>query len=280
MGSPTSSPVSSGNLPGFLMGDTAMKQQTTFSPTKKTLSFATSPTGHQITSPELNMSNMTSPMAGGPGPSRLFKYPNMHDTSATAPPTISLFDSLREERNQTPSKVPAGQSVVDGTLNASGMNASRVMSPMQNTSVFDSTMQRSRIPYNNFWVTVFGFPATSISTILSHFSQCGTIVDKSFPPQNGNWIHLRFSSRMECDKAINYNGKVIANSLMIGVLPCTDTSVTNEEVLENREPAKLRSLSRVTYETSQSPTAVEPNVFAPKLNTGIVSKAMDMFFGW
>lgn len=96
----------------------------------------------------------------------------------------------------------------------------------------------------------------------------------------GNWIHLRFSSRMECDKALNYNGKVIANSLMIGVLPCTDTSVTNEEAMENPNVSKLRSLSRVTYETTQTPTTVEPNVFAPKLNTGIVSKAMDIIFGW
>lgn len=85
--------------------------------------------------------------------------------------------------------------------------------------------------YTEFWVTVFGFPSSAASTVLQHFSQCGTIVDKVFPSQNGNWVHLKFSSRLECDKALNYNEKILANNIMIGVTQCKDKSIIDKENL-------------------------------------------------
>jgi nuclear pore complex protein Nup53 len=87
----------------------------------------------------------------------------------------------------------------------------------------------------DFWITVFGFPQTAVSLILSHFSQCGTIIDKILPTQNGNWIHLKFTSRLECDKALNYNCKIICNNLMIGVIHCNDESVVDKENNDGRE---------------------------------------------
>lgn len=301
----------SGLLPGFLLGDQPNPRSSAFSPPKKT--FANSPTTstmhqyHMYASPTQETNPLSRSPFGSVTPvgsqqqqqqSKLFKYhPTSHDASINAPPTIGLFDSLREERSQTPIKgIPSGitaggnlitqqyQAASDSYINNSGFNYSRVMSPIQNMSQneMDPITNRIKSSYNNFWVTVFGFPPSSVSLILSHFSQCGTIVDKAFSSQNGNWIHLRFSSRIECDKALNYNGKIVANSLMIGVIPCTDPNIMNDEAgKEDREPrTKIRSLSRVAFETTENPMNVEPNAFAPKLNTGIVSKAMDLFFGW
>ncbi|XP_063708290.1 nucleoporin Nup35 [Culicoides brevitarsis] len=316
LGSPTTqhqhSPANqSGVLPGFLLGEPSHQQRTnTFSPTKKTLSFVTSPQSgihHNMyasppSSSHQDSMNPRSPFnQSGMGQqqqlqqTKLFKYhPTSHDNSINAPPAVDLFDSLRDERSSPPKaqgmnvtspfhqsqqhtlqQSQFGESYMDN----SGFNVSRVMSPIQNASMHEN---RSKAPFNSFWVTVFGFPPSSVATILSHFAQCGTIVDKMFSPQNGNWIHLRFSSRIECDKALNYNGKIIANGLMIGVVQCTDQSIINEDVLrEDRENiTKMRPLSRVTYDTTQSPTKVDPQVFAPKMNNGIVSKALDMFFGW
>jgi nuclear pore complex protein Nup53 len=82
---------------------------------------------------------------------------------------------------------------------------------------------------SDYWITVFGFPQNAVSIILSHFSQCGTIIDKVFSTQNGNWVHLRYTSRLECDKALNYNGKIIGQSLMIGVQYCTDSQIVGKE---------------------------------------------------
>lgn len=298
----------SGVLPGFLLGEPSHQRTNTFSPTKKTLSFVSSPQQsgfhHNIygspTQESMNRSSFNQTgMAGGhmqqQQQPKLFNYhPTSHDNSIYAPPTVGLFDSLREERNQiTPMKqglgnvtspfqqLPLGASN-ESYMNASGFNVSRVMSPIHNLSSNETLSRSNKPPFNSFWVTVFGFPPSSVATILSHFAQCGTIVDKIFSPQNGNWMHLRFSSLIECDKALNFNGKILANSLMIGVVQCTDQSIINEDLAgEDRENVtKMRPLSRVTYETTQSTTNVEPNVFAPKMNNGIVSKAMDLFFGW
>lgn len=278
----------------------AHQRTNTFSPTKKSLSFVTSPhqsgIHHNIyASPTYQDTNRSPFSQSGTGMNqqqqKLFKYhPTSHDNSISAPPTVGLFDSLREERNQTTTPMKQVTSPFqqfpatnDSYVNTSGFNVSRVMSPIQNISSLNETRNAlNKPPFNSFWITVFGFPPSSIATILSHFAQCGTIVDKIFSPQNGNWIHLRFSSRIECDKALNFNGKIIANSLMIGVVPCTDQTIITEDVVrEDRENVtKMRPLSRVIVSTSQTPTTVEPNVFAPKLNNGIVSKAMDLFFGW
>lgn len=82
------------------------------------------------------------------------------------------------------------------------------------------------------WITVYGFSPAAVSMILSHFAQCGTILEKVFPPQSGNWVHLRFASSLECEKALNYHERILANSLMIGVTYCKDPSIVDKENLE------------------------------------------------
>ena len=49
---------------------------------------------------------------------------------------------------------------------------------------------------SNNWVTVFGFPPSAASYILSQFSQCGNILQHHVPP-NGNWMHLKFQTKYE-----------------------------------------------------------------------------------
>lgn len=71
--------------------------------------------------------------------------------------------------------------------------------------------------------------------ILSHFAQCGTILDKVFPPQSGNWVHLRFASSLECDKALNYHERILANSIMIGVTYCKDPTIIDKENLDRNK---------------------------------------------
>lgn len=154
---------------------------------------------------------------------------------------------------------------------------------------------------SDFWVTVFGFPQSATPMILAHFSQCGTIVDKVFPLQNaGNWIHIKFTSRLECDKALNYNEKILNNCLMVGVTRCKDASILEREKddVENSSfvgnistivntstnvtprPMAIRPFANVAYKTAQSPIDVTPNPATPTRSSGIVDKAMDFFFGW
>lgn len=130
-------------------------------------------------------------------------------------------------------------SINDSYLNQSDFNASRITSPIRtnhhdyrnlNQSLANDCLSPPR--YASFWITAFGFPQSATSSILAHFSQCGTIVDKVFPPHNGNWVHIKFASRLECDKAINYNERIIGNNLMIGVVYCKDPAIVDKENLE------------------------------------------------
>lgn len=153
------------------------------------------------------------------------------------------------------------------------------------------------------WVTVFGFPQSATSMILSHFSQCGTIVNKMHPQNSGNWMHLRFTSRLECDRALNYNEKVLNNFFMVGVTRCKDQAVLELEQGEDLEnssyvgnhqntprnnvnasgvmnSSSIRPLAHIAYKTVQSPTDVVASPTAPTKSTGILDRAMDFFLGW
>ncbi|XP_073832539.1 nucleoporin 35 [Musca autumnalis] len=245
-----------------------------------------------------------------------------HNSSISGPPTQGLFDSLRNERNQiqTPTRTLQTQSQLGtpamGHLNAStaasayGLNQSiqsqyndsynnnsfnlsraGVMSPLlpgtpgNLTGINASQMACPQPPrYTEFWITVFGFPSSATAVILQHFAQCGTIVDKVFPSQNGNWVHLKYSSRLECDKALNYNEKILANNIMIGVTQCKDKTIIDKENLceTNTQPTvqKVRPLAQTAYKSVQNDTSVVANSNAPQKSSGIMNKAMDLFFGW
>lgn len=227
-------------------------------------------------------------------------YQAQNPNASSGPPTTGLFDYLKSDKSfQTPAKsfqqsqnfsnVNQQQSF----LNSSGFNQSHVLSPISSlptANEFNSSYQQhqnstfqatapNNVGLNNFWVTVFGFPQSAFTAILSHFSQCGSILEKVC--SSGNWIHLRFSSRLECDKALLHNGKIICNNLMIGVTRCTDESVTeNGNYQRDVSVNRIRSLTQAAYKTAQEPTEVILSPNAPKRSTGIVNKTLDMFFGW
>ncbi|XP_055615375.1 nucleoporin Nup35 [Toxorhynchites rutilus septentrionalis] len=320
LGSPSGSPLpsTSGYLPSFLMGDTpATPRANTLSPTKgrSSLAFTQSPTGGVHTPIASDYGNRT---AGLPQTFSLAANLNQsginHNTSVSGPPTQGLFDSFRNEKQsfQTPTKntqnqhqnlagpgpsAPTSPGYSDSYLNKSGFNISKVMSPIpivrdqdftRNAS-FVSPLSQSYVNLsqahmcNDYWITVYGFPQTASSMVLSHFSQCGSIIDKSFATQNGNWVHLRFTSRLECDKALNYNGKIIGQNLMIGVQYCNDPAIIGKENSDERKEyslSRVRSLTHIAYKNAQHPTVVVPSPMAPKRSSGIVDKAMDLFFGW
>ncbi|XP_055525680.1 nucleoporin Nup35 [Wyeomyia smithii] len=321
LGSPSASPLTStsGYLPSFLMGETPATPRTnTLSPTKgrSSLAFAQTSTSLGTQSPDyMNRAGLPSKF-GGFGGSNLNQSGMNHNSSVSGPPTQGLFDSFRNEKQlfQTPTKsflaqqqqnAPGSalspqafnQSGGDPYLNQSGFNVSRVMSPIpvareqdfiRNNSII-SPLSQSHLnlsqtqSVNDYWITVFGFPQSASSMILSHFSQCGAIIDKVFATQNGNWVHLRFTSRLECEKALNYNGKNIGQNLMVGVQYCNDPAIIGKEHTEERKDyslSRVRSLTHIAYKNAQHPTNVVPSPTAPKRSSGIVNKAMDLFFGW
>uniref|UniRef100_A0A1B0C4G3 Nucleoporin NUP35 n=1 Tax=Glossina palpalis gambiensis TaxID=67801 RepID=A0A1B0C4G3_9MUSC len=131
------------------------------------------------------------------------------------------------------------------------------------------------------WVTVYGFPATAVSLILHHFAQCGTIVDNVLPSSYSNWIHLKYSSQLECEKALAYNGIIFANNLMIGVTECKNENVVGKENLyENTtESMKMQSLAEAC-KNAQCENPAFTNVGTANRDSRLLNKALDLFFGW
>uniref|UniRef100_A0A1A9UZX3 Nucleoporin NUP35 n=1 Tax=Glossina austeni TaxID=7395 RepID=A0A1A9UZX3_GLOAU len=130
------------------------------------------------------------------------------------------------------------------------------------------------------WVTVYGFPAAAFSLILHHFAQCGTIVDNMLPSSYSNWVHLKYSSQLECEKALAYNGKILANNIMIGVTECkNEDAVGKENMYDNViESTKVPS-SGETCKNAQSDNPAFTNVGVASRDSGLLNKALDLFFG-
>lgn len=273
--------------------------------------------GSPTSSPDFNRSNQPKFLTGPRSPQSVNNSINQHQQQQVyqnipGPPTTGLFDYLKNDKSfQTPTKSfhphQQNQSYHQNASNQqqsfhnqSGFNQSRIMSPISNlpssgdydhsrhlqqSVSFNTTIptaSQSGYSHYNFWITVFGFPESAVSSVLAHFSQCGSILAKVYSA--GNWIHLKFSSRLECDKALLYNGKIIYNNLMIGVLRCTDDSVIDKENNGNQRNmnniSRVRSLTQAAYKSAQEPTEVVLSPNAPKRTTGIINKTLDMFFGW
>merc|ERR1712179_672727 len=140
------------------------------------------------------------------------------------------------------------------------------------------------------WVTVWGFPPSSVSFILSELSMCGTVLQHVMPP-NSNWMHVRFQTRMQANKAVAKNGCVLGGSIMVGICSCKDETVLDNlntsTVLDNSilsssvanlstglgTPRTIRPLAQA-YKEAQGENKVVPGTNTPSKNNGLVSKAM------
>merc|ERR1719186_45373 len=194
-----------------------------------------------------------------------------------------------------------------------------------------TSLTKEEIPYSpssweplenslDSWVTVFGFPPSASSYVVSEFSIFGTILQTSIPP-SANWMHLKFQTRLQAAKAIAKNGAILGSSIMVGVAPVTDPSVLDNlnttvgSPIENngvdlsvgnvnntpRTPRSNvnntpgtprsnvnsslgtpRSIRPLTqaYKDAQGEYKVLPNTNTPNKESGLVSKAIGAVFGW
>ncbi|GAB1286489.1 Nucleoporin NUP35 [Apodemus speciosus] len=156
------------------------------------------------------------------------------------------------------------------------------------------------------WVTVFGnwgqFPQASASYILLQFAQYGNIL-KHVMSNTGNWMHIRYQSKLQARKALSKDGRIFGESIMIGVKPCIDKNVmenSDRGVLSSPSlaftppirtlgtPAQPGSTPRVStmrplataYKASTSDYQVISDRQTPKKDESLVSRAMEYMFGW
>ncbi|XP_068154768.1 nucleoporin Nup35 [Drosophila tropicalis] len=244
----------------------------------------------------------------------------------TGPPTQGLFDSIRDasagstphrnhlmglqsqQLNQTSSQhnfslnqsyqndsfAPNAPNAINASMRALCSPLGANMSSIPTGSGGTPSIMQFKPQSADFWVTIYGYSPGASSMILQHFTVCGTIAEVQHAPQNGNWMHVRFSSRIESDKALNYNQKVIGGNVMVGVTRCTDKAILDKENCNANalnanlsEPSdtlsspKVRPFAQQSYQMAKSSNTVSPtNKNAPQKSSGLVNKAMDMIFGW
>ncbi|XP_036624224.1 nucleoporin NUP35-like [Trichosurus vulpecula] len=141
------------------------------------------------------------------------------------------LDVLADQATQTMEAVTQNWLVLDyllaeeGGVSNIGQPRKTTLSPAQLDPFYtqgDSLTSEDHL--DDTWVTVFGFPQASASYILLQFAQYGNIL-KHVMSNTGNWMHIRYQSKLQARKALSKDGRIFGESIMIGVKPCIDKSV-------------------------------------------------------
>lgn len=100
---------------------------------------------------------------------------------------------------------------------------------------------------NDRWVTVFGFPQNYTSIVTKYFGDCGEIIKQKHAENQGNWIHLLFRTKLDAERALGKNGKIIDSKLniMIGVIKTS--KIMNINKLDKMETIKQPEIERYVY---------------------------------
>ncbi|XP_010141016.1 PREDICTED: nucleoporin NUP53 isoform X2 [Buceros rhinoceros silvestris] len=309
LGSPTSPKPGAGAqfLPGFLMGD---------------LPAPVTPQPRALSGPSAGVVEMRSPLLTGGSPPQ--PVVPTHKDKGGAPPVRSIYDELSSPglgsmplTSRRPTSFSLTQSPLAGAMPSTPGTGRCVFSPASIGQPRKTTLSPAQLdPFytqgdsltsedqlDDTWVTVFGFPQASASYILLQFAQYGNIL-KHVMSNTGNWMHIRYQSKLQARKALSKDGRIFGESIMIGVKPCIDKSV-----MENfeRSPTSLTSsvftpptksigspvqpannstrLSTMrplatAYKASTSDYQVVSDRQTPRKDESIVSKAMEYVFGW
>ncbi|XP_064020053.1 nucleoporin NUP35 isoform X1 [Pogoniulus pusillus] len=308
LGSPTSPKPGAGAqfLPGFLMGD---------------LPAPMTPQPRAMSGPSASAMEMRSSLlAGGSPPQPVVPT---HKDKGGAPPVRSIYDELSSPGLGSPltSRRPASfsltQSPLVGTLPSTPGAASGVFSPASIGQPRKTPLSPAQLdPFytqgdsltsedqlDDTWVTVFGFPQASASYILLQFAQYGNIL-KHVMSNTGNWMHIRYQSKLQARKALSKDGRVFGDSIMIGVKPCIEKSVMEGSdrsstpsaptvftpppkslgtpVLAGNSTPRISTMRPLAtaYKASTSDYQVVSDRQTPRKDESLVSKAMDYVFGW
>uniref|UniRef100_T1J9E2 Nucleoporin NUP53 n=1 Tax=Strigamia maritima TaxID=126957 RepID=T1J9E2_STRMM len=223
---------------------------------------------------------------GGPPIQGLFEYstPTSARTSlvggSVSPPQFKNNSSFYVSTTTTPAKVDT----MVGHEHP-GKSFSYAQSPAQIDPFYtQGQCLTSNDQLDETWVTIFGFPPAASSYILQQFYHYGTIVEHRLPP-SGNWMHVRYQTKLQAKIALSKNGKVFGN-YMVGVKPCIDKSIIVQYV--SKMPTKEMespNASRILQNGNQSPFAsadfsvINPG-HMPQKRVGIFSKAKELLFNW
>ncbi|KAI1237001.1 hypothetical protein IHE44_0014251 [Lamprotornis superbus] len=281
LGSPTSPKQGTGAqfLPGFLMGD---------------LPAPVTPQPRALYGPSVGVMETRSPLlAGGSPPQPVVPS---HKDKGGAPPVRSIYDELSSPGlGSTPlssrraASFTLTQSPSVGILPSTPGAASSVFSPASIGQPKKTTLSPAQLD-----------PFYTQGDSLTSEDQ----LDDTWMSNTGNWMHIRYQSKLQARKALSKDGRIFGESIMIGVKPCIDKSL-----MDNFERSSASSMSSIftpptksvgtpvqpannttristmrplatAYKASTSDYQVVSDRQTPRKDESIVSKAMEYVFGW
>ncbi|KAH7491889.1 hypothetical protein KRP22_002629 [Phytophthora ramorum] len=194
---------------------------------------------------------------------------NAQDEDVPPPPTMSLLD---------PVGFAAGSHRLDDDEAA---EATRRRAAASRTSYYPNVHSDEWGQDRQYWVTVFGFPSSARSFILHQFQSVGEVVNYS-SSSGGNWLHLRYHTRLQAEKALSYDGRTLANNIMVGVKKCSpsdrDANALDETPVSSYFGAQARqSLGSRNLEVDPTDADI---MLPPRRRQDICSRLLSYLFNW
>lgn len=264
LGSPVSSPKLNSStqnyLPPYLFGETPTSPANTslcYTPKAHNtshVSYSSTPISHlqekkNLFQPSLSSSLISSPntgKSGGPpiqgllystSPTKNFDVLQLNNTSRTQEIGVSERSNLTANV-LTPSKTFS-------------INNTSLMSPAQIDPFYtQGEALKAGEQLDDSWVTIFGFPSASTSYILQQFSQYGNIVEHKVASA-GNWMHVKYQSKLQAKKALSKNGKIFGGTIMIGIKPCVEMTLM-DTCKENTFQESGTEVSNINFDGESS----------------------------
>jgi hypothetical protein len=158
------------------------------------------------------------------GPNHTSHLPPSQQYMRTHPPSSSSSTQQHQHHQQQQSRRTGGgggggrNRTTSGTGRGGGGGGGGVGSGIE--------MMAGPLPQSRDlrWITVFGFPRSRTIEILHTFRQYGEFLHTQ-QSTTGNWIHICYSTKLQAEKALSKNGKIINGvdgDLMIGVVSCSE----------------------------------------------------------
>ncbi|RLN61161.1 hypothetical protein BBJ29_002860 [Phytophthora kernoviae] len=191
------------------------------------------------------------------------------DEDVPPPPTMSLLDNSGYAAGSHATDVEA-----EAAVRRSAAAASRA-------SYYPNIHSDKWGQDKQYWVTVFGFPSSTRSFILHQFQSVGEVVNY-LSSSGGNWLHLRYHTRLQAEKALSYDGRTLANNIMIGVKKCYPSDRGANAVEETPVSSYFGAQSRQSLgsrDLEVDPTDADI-MLPPRRQQDVCSRLLSYVFKW
>ncbi|KAG2485223.1 hypothetical protein HYH03_016009 [Edaphochlamys debaryana] len=195
-------------------------------------------------------------------------------TPAPPPPIMRLAEDvvMDEPGSAARGATPPGRQ----TPQQAGLGAGPA--PPQQSLQQSLGFEQQQPPYEDVWVTIFGFGQADVPLVLSEFHRCGDIISWGFGEPASNFIHVRFQNKHGAQRALIRNGELLTPSLIVGVKP-----------LDPRHRARVAALAEGAEDPAaaykpravpERPYRVEAaSVQVPQQNRNMVTRVFEYVLG-